>query len=215
MPSGFRERACERCGKMFGKRMPADQRFCSNVCASRARPHPRRPNRQRVPRDYALLHRLYLVEGKGGPTIARMFGVAPITVRRVLAELGIERRSIGQSNRTMASRVTRAETTQRQQRLSLHEREVLSILEAHGYHPIALYALGAYNVDIAFPEHYLGFEITNGGWHRTSRKREQDIAKCNRLTAQGWTIIDLNHQRMSSADAATQIMSTLQELPIT
>src|SRR6185312_5939738 len=47
---------------------------------------------QIIPRDAALLHRLYWEEKRSLPELGRMFGVTHKSVERVMDELGIPRR---------------------------------------------------------------------------------------------------------------------------
>lgn len=147
---------------------------------------------QRVPRDYELLHRLYVTEGQSAYMMAKEFGVAPITVRRVLRELGIPVRP-GQTAAT-PGRIARGH--QRRAKLSKYEISLRDALAAEGIEPVPLFAIDRFNIDLAFPDAMLAVEVDGGNWHNTEpRKIAQDAAKEAHLVAAGWRVVRVKTRR--------------------
>lgn len=194
------------------------------------------PTAQRIPRDRDLLHRLYWTNGLTTVEIAERYGVSFAAVAKVMRDLAIPKRTFEEAAKLKMSQRTpeerkanimnaqasqrgkpkpdsvrqkRAQTVQQQAKLSEHEQKVFQLLENAGYHPVPLFAVDKFNIDIAFPDLLLGFEITSGGWHHTERKRQADSIKFDALRALGWNIVDLNRQRMSPIDAYTAIVNCL------
>lgn len=156
--------------------------------------------------------------------IGRVFGVTGTTIRTTMQALGVPRRSPAENAQLVMlkrppeqrkrniraaqdavrgkpqphdAKVKRAKTVQQRCKLSWHEQAVINGLEHHGVHPVPLFAVDKYNIDVAFPERSLGFEITSGAWHNTLKKRRMDEVKKRDLESLGWTIVNLNVQRTS------------------
>lgn len=211
-------------------------RFCSIACKAAKQRGVSLPARQRIPRDRELLHHLYWDEGFSRIQIAERFNVSPGSIWVLFRKLGIPMRSVSEAKKLTMSRLTpeereqgiakahasirgrpktpeflhrRAEGIQRANKLSAHEAEVVRLLKEQGFSPVPLYAVDKYNIDIAFPNLMLGFEITAGGWHSTPRKVKADGMKARVLKDLGWTIVNLNHDKMPPAKAADQIIATL------
>lgn len=192
------------------------------------------PKRQRIPRDKALLTRMYWKDGFSTIGMADAFGVSFASLCKVMRELGIPLRTPSEAaKKRMAERTPeerkrnikaaqdsirgkpaphtaqckRAITVQRIGKLSDHEAAVLRSLKRRGYHPTPLLAVDKYNIDLAFPDHMIGFEVTSGGWHRTPKKKLADKRRCAVMEKMGWTIVDLNTQRTPPAKAAAQIVA--------
>ena len=155
-----------------------------------------------------MLYHLYVIEGQGTSSIAKLFGITRGSVNHVLKDLGIPLRPTT-AHQTLHSKVERAKTIQELGRLSRHEAAVLQLLKEVGLIPIPLFAVGPFNIDIAFPDRLLGFEITVGGWHRSARKQQADVKKWEYLTAVGWRLVDLNHQRWTAEMAADAILAEI------
>ena len=176
------------------------QRFCGKRCAAIATHPGPVPTRRVIPRDRELLHRLYVEEERGTPELAQRFGVAPLSVNRVLRELGIPIRK----HRTARSLAQRALTLQQLGRLSNAERELLAALRTAGLSPVPQYAVGKFNIDLAFPEGKLAVEVDGGMWHEEHKKRRADIEREIALEAQGWRVLRFTDSRKGWLERAVR-----------
>jgi very-short-patch-repair endonuclease len=164
----------------------------------------------------AALTTLYCIEQRSIGGIAALLGVGHRSVRQLMNEFGIPKRSIAEQKAidlgkmsyadrlamTAASRsiirgrprshdelCRRAQTKQERAVLSGDEAEIMAAFAAAGLHPIPLYAVDKYNIDFAFPEQELAIEYHGGNWHNTPTHQAGDERKAAFLRNQGWRLL--------------------------
>ncbi len=197
---------CLRCGSTFETRRKS-QRFCGHSCATKAT-HPKKvPTAHLVPRDAALLHTLYVEQDHSTVEIARMFGVAPLTVNRVLREVGVPIAPRSRSNSPRVKR-RRALTNARRGARSDQEQQLFDALVACGHIPCLAHPVDRFNIDIAFPAHRLAIEVDGGNWHQSGPHRRKDARKEDYLGARGWRVLRFSTRRSDWIDRA---VSTVHE----
>ena len=65
-----------------------------------------------------------------------------------------------------------------------------------------------YFLDFAWPEVMLGVEVHGGKWHRKRKRWSRDLARHNRLTALGWTVLHFTWDELKGDPRAVVIKIT-------
>jgi len=146
--------------------------------------------------------------------IAKQFGISWDCVRQRFIRAGLPLRSISESHRIAASRVSQEERSRRvaaahnairnkrqsfehrckialtrEQKglgISRIERRCLYFLEERGFKCIAQKAIGSYNVDIAITKPPITVEIFGGHWHASGRHADRFRKRIDYILNAGW-----------------------------
>ena len=117
--------------------------------------------------------------------------------------------------RSWPDRCTRALGVQTQGLQSRHEEALFDLLSSRGCEPTPAYALGIYNVDLAFPKIRLAIEVDGGNWHSSPRKIPFDQRKEAHLRSMNWYLVRVPSLNIcdATADNIVALVKVLETLP--
>ena len=146
--------------------------------------------------------------------VAKHFGVSRAPIQRILAELGVQRRSQSESESLKWSQMTSAQRARqvapahrastgrirsleeqcrtaqtrecRKTHVSPLENALCRRLRKHGLKPIQQKAIGPYNCDLAI--HPVAVEVFGGHWHWYGQHRRIFEKRCRYILNAGWSV---------------------------
>lgn len=165
----------------------------------------------RIPRDE--LASLYLA-GHSERELARKYNCQRNVIKRLLKDIGIERRDNADANRIMMNKRTREENIKNTQAAHMavkgkpqteeHRRKIAASVERNGGNIgfgekilsdifiekgliiTPQKAIGRYNVDIAIEKFSIAVEVFGGGWHMQGRHASRFRKRMDTLIDSGW-----------------------------
>jgi very-short-patch-repair endonuclease len=90
--------------------------------------------------------------------------------------------------RDWQDRCTRAKGVEQKQNLSDLEKRFRDYFIKNGIDVRTLFPFGAFNIDIAVPEHCIAIEVHGGNFHSTKSHQAKDFNKLRYLSRYGWTV---------------------------